>query len=93
MLQILQMLWYIGEMVFTDMWWFIGCIVGCGVIVFTIHDVRRAKAYNQNKIDIITDTERIQYEKEYPYSCICSARYKTRSGLGKHKITCDKVNP
>jgi hypothetical protein len=36
--------------------------------------------------------EKEAHEKEYPFSCVCSARFKTRSGLGKHKVTCDQVS-
>lgn len=29
-----------------------------------------------------------QYEKDHPYVCVCTQRYKSRSGLGKHRKTC-----
>lgn len=68
-------------------------IVGLVFALF-YHAIMSQKIDEEIALQTETDKvekEKVQYEKDHPYSCVCTARFKTRSGLGKHKKTCIHV--
>ncbi len=58
------------------------------LLLHRITNRNAARDYAIEKENQRKQEEQAQYEKEHPFVCVCNARFKGRSGLGKHKTTC-----